>query len=140
MTPSGTLEASAGMAADAPGMTIPPPSGLNGLPKQTPRHDYGRSDRRMTPSSLRLVATLALASACGLAALAIAAQPRDRALARAAQEKDKPEARESEGKKDSLRKKAQELPLKPDRTIEFAADEGTWVSLDISPDGKTIVF
>src|SRR5262245_28249698 len=77
---------------------------------------------RMTPSSLRLVATLALASACGLAALAIAAQPRDRALARTAQEKDKPEARESEGKKDSLRKKAQELPLKPDRTIEFTAD------------------
>jgi Tol biopolymer transport system component len=32
------------------------------------------------------------------------------------------------------------LPLKPDRTIEFTADEGTWVSLDVSPDGKTILF
>ena len=30
--------------------------------------------------------------------------------------------------------------MKPDRTIEFTTDEGTWVSLDVSPDGKTIVF
>ena len=39
-------------------------------------------------------------------------------------------------------KKAPEkgLPLKPDRTIEFTTEEGTWVSLDVSPDGKTIVF
>ncbi len=32
------------------------------------------------------------------------------------------------------------LPLKPERKIEFTTDEGTWISLDISPDGKTIVF
>jgi Tol biopolymer transport system component len=32
------------------------------------------------------------------------------------------------------------LPLKPDRTIEFTTDEGTWISLDVSPDGKTILF
>src|SRR4051794_8856990 len=32
------------------------------------------------------------------------------------------------------------LPLKPDRTIEFTAEAGTWVTLDVSPDGKTIVF
>ena len=38
------------------------------------------------------------------------------------------------------KKKAQGLPLKPDRTIEFTTDEGTWISLDVSPDGKTIVF
>ena len=37
-------------------------------------------------------------------------------------------------------KKEKGLPLKPDRTIEFTTDEGTWVSLDVSPDGKTIVF
>jgi Tol biopolymer transport system component len=36
--------------------------------------------------------------------------------------------------------KAKGLPLKPDRTIEFTTDEGTWVSLDVSPDGKTIAF
>lgn len=32
------------------------------------------------------------------------------------------------------------LPLKPTRTIEFPTDEGTWMSLDISPDSKTILF
>ncbi len=32
------------------------------------------------------------------------------------------------------------LPLKPERTIEFDTDEGTWLSLDVSPDGRTIVF
>jgi Tol biopolymer transport system component len=32
------------------------------------------------------------------------------------------------------------LLLKTDRTIEFSTEEGTWVSLDVSPDGKTILF
>src|SRR5213079_63981 len=32
------------------------------------------------------------------------------------------------------------LPLKSDRKVEFTTDEGTWLSLDVSPDGKTIVF
>lgn len=35
---------------------------------------------------------------------------------------------------------AGELPLKPSRHIEFAVQEGTWLSLDISPDARTIVF
>src|SRR5258708_39008192 len=40
-------------------------------------------------------------------------------------------------------KKAEEkkgLPLKPERRIEVTTDEGTWLSLDVSPDGKTIIF
>ena len=32
------------------------------------------------------------------------------------------------------------LPLEPERRIEFTTDEGTWISLDISRDGKTILF
>jgi Tol biopolymer transport system component/imidazolonepropionase-like amidohydrolase len=33
-----------------------------------------------------------------------------------------------------------ELPLIPTRPLKFTTDEGTWMSLDLSPDGKTIVF
>lgn len=32
------------------------------------------------------------------------------------------------------------LPLKPERKIEFTVDEGTWLSLSVSPDGKNILF
>ena len=32
------------------------------------------------------------------------------------------------------------LPLKPSRKIEFTSNEGTWLSLDVSPDGQTIIF
>src|SRR6266851_7342719 len=49
----------------------------------------------------------------------------------AEQEKDKKEEKKDEKKG---------LPLKSDRKVEFTTDEGTWVSLDVSPDGKTIVF
>src|SRR5690606_28770226 len=32
------------------------------------------------------------------------------------------------------------LPLQPQRHLEFTTDEGTWISVDISPDGGTLVF
>ncbi len=32
------------------------------------------------------------------------------------------------------------LPLEPTRTLRFTADRGTWMSLDVSPDGSRIVF
>jgi len=32
------------------------------------------------------------------------------------------------------------LPLEANRTIEFDTDEGTWMSVDVSPDGKLLVF
>jgi imidazolonepropionase-like amidohydrolase/dipeptidyl aminopeptidase/acylaminoacyl peptidase len=32
------------------------------------------------------------------------------------------------------------LPLKPARTVEFTTREGTWMSVDVSPDGRTLVF
>ena len=43
----------------------------------------------------------------------------------------------AEDKADSL---GNNLPLEPTRTISFTTDEGTWMSLDVSPDGKTIIF
>jgi imidazolonepropionase-like amidohydrolase/Tol biopolymer transport system component len=36
--------------------------------------------------------------------------------------------------------KFKDLPLKPSRTIPLQTSEGTWTSVDISPDGKTILF
>ena len=45
---------------------------------------------------------------------------------------EKPEAKKDEKKKG--------LPLKTERKVEFTTDEGTWISLDVSPDGKTILF
>src|SRR5918998_5170058 len=36
--------------------------------------------------------------------------------------------------------KSDSLPLKPERTFRFSTDEGTWISLDVSPDGQTLVF
>ena len=44
-----------------------------------------------------------------------------------------------EEKKDD-KKKPEELPLKTADKIEFVTDEGTWMSLDVSADGNTIVF
>ncbi|MEZ4415771.1 MAG: amidohydrolase family protein [Gemmatimonadota bacterium] len=36
--------------------------------------------------------------------------------------------------------KAKDLPLEPGQSLRFTASEGTWMSLDVSPDGHTIVF
>lgn len=49
---------------------------------------------------------------------------------------DRQEPRESTGD----RKEKKELPLKPDRTIAFDTSEGSWISLDVAPDGRSIVF
>jgi len=68
---------------------------------------------------LALAAALALALAGAPAAAQTPAQ-NDSAAARA----------EREGS----------LPLITTRTLQFTADEGTWISLDLSPDGRTIVF
>src|SRR5882762_2746354 len=54
-------------------------------------------------------------------------------------EQDKQEEKKDE-KKEEKKDEKKGLPLKSDRKIEFTTDEGTWLSLDVSPDGKTIVF
>ena len=41
---------------------------------------------------------------------------------------------------DSGGRQLRELPLSPTKPLRFTTDEGTWLSLDVSPDGKTIVF
>ncbi|MCB0846787.1 MAG: PD40 domain-containing protein, partial [Bacteroidetes bacterium] len=46
---------------------------------------------------------------------------------------------EEEANNDSTKKK-KGLTLEPGRTISFDQTEGTWISLDVSPDGKTLVF
>jgi Tol biopolymer transport system component len=33
-----------------------------------------------------------------------------------------------------------DLPLKPERWLTYTANEGSWISVDVSPDGKQIVF
>ena len=46
-----------------------------------------------------------------------------------------PTAQEAEDSADSP-----DLPLEPARTLSLDTDEGTWISVDVSPDGETIVF
>lgn len=45
---------------------------------------------------------------------------------------------EEEESQDDWDKK--DLPLKPERTVEFTAMEGSWLSLDVSADGSTVIF
>jgi Tol biopolymer transport system component len=83
-------------------------------------------------------------SAGFLLVLALAAGPcvitgRGQTAEKKEQEKTKDTTKEKD-KKVQPKKKAQGLPLEPDRTVEFTTDEGTWVSLDVAPDGKTLVF
>src|SRR5690349_12464153 len=96
-----------------------------------------RTDLRMTPLERRLVGSTALVLGIVSSLVPLATRAQDRGPGRMVQEKDKAESKE---KKEQAKKKAQPLPLNSDRTIEFTTDEGTWVSLDVAPDGKTIVF
>ena len=45
-----------------------------------------------------------------------------------------------QAEEDGEKKEEKGLPLEAARTIEFETDEATWMSLDVSPDGDTIIF
>jgi len=49
-------------------------------------------------------------------------------------------AQDTNRAKDSTKKATKELPLEPTRKVKFTTDKGTWMSVDVSPDGKTIIF
>ena len=57
---------------------------------------------------------------------------------------DKPAEPKQEKPKDPAAEKKKaaknELPLEMKDTLEFETDEGTWISLDVMPDGKAVVF
>ncbi|RNC79837.1 MAG: amidohydrolase [Winogradskyella sp.] len=42
--------------------------------------------------------------------------------------------------KDSTKKATKELPLEPERKIAFTTNNGTWISVDVHPNGDTIIF
>ncbi len=56
------------------------------------------------------------------------------------QEPPKPAEKKEEKKEAKKEEKKKGLTLKPERKIEFTTDEATWLSLDVSPDGRTIAF
>ena len=47
---------------------------------------------------------------------------------------------ESDSLESSLPKHNEDLPMDPARQLSFTTTEGTWISVDISPDGQHIVF
>ena len=48
-------------------------------------------------------------------------------------------AQDSE-KEDTIKKATKELPLEPERKVSFTTENGTWISVDVHPNGKTIIF
>ncbi len=47
---------------------------------------------------------------------------------------------QEEGDEESQPSASDDLPLPVDRTVAIDLTEGSWISLDVSPDGRTIVF
>jgi Tol biopolymer transport system component len=45
-----------------------------------------------------------------------------------------------EQKNDSTKVATKELPLEPERKLSFNTQQGTWMSLDVHPNGKEIIF
>ena len=50
------------------------------------------------------------------------------------------EKKDEPGKDDVKKADKNELPLDPAGKLEFETDEATWLSLDVAPDGQSLVF
>src|SRR5215510_5760449 len=85
-----------------------------------------------TPFATRIYALL-LCAMLGLSLFAVDTTKIFRFSANAQQQEEKKLEEKKEEKKE-------ELILKPEGKVSFTTDEGTWMSLDVSPDGQTIVF
>src|SRR5258708_340635 len=90
--------------------------------------------RGLSASFVVLAMVLGVTSS-GASARSAAAKRQDLA----AQEKDKKDEKKDEKKEDKKDEK-KGMSLKRGRKVEFTTDEGGWLWLDVSPDGKTIVF
>src|SRR5690606_39082213 len=92
------------------------------------RESAGRANKPI-PSGVPAARPMALVLLAALLTPATAApQARDTGPA-AAQDTSRATARASRS-----------LPLSAARSMEFTVTEGSWISVDVSPDGKTIVF
>tara|TARA_R110002124_G_scaffold55533_1_gene156942 strand:- start:206 stop:3580 length:3375 start_codon:yes stop_codon:yes gene_type:complete len=49
-------------------------------------------------------------------------------------------AQDEESDSTKIERKSTDLPMDPERLFEFTTNEGTWMSVDVSPDGETIAF
>src|SRR6266849_3013327 len=96
---------------------------------------YGGKSMNAKQPGLRSLAVWSIVLAMSLGGFAWTAAAKPQGIA----EQDKKEEKKEE-KKDEKKDDKKGLPLKPERKISFTTDEGTWLSLDVSPDGKTIVF
>lgn len=56
------------------------------------------------------------------------------------QEKPAENAQRKGQKEQGRKEEKRDLPLEGTRTVSFTTDEGSWMSLDVSPDGKTVIF
>jgi Tol biopolymer transport system component/imidazolonepropionase-like amidohydrolase len=73
---------------------------------------------------------------CALLCLALLAASASQIFRFSASAQQQDEKKQDEKKEE----KKEELILKPEGKVSFTTDEGTWMSLDVSPDGQTIVF
>ena len=102
-----------------PGPDLAAPAG----PKFSP--SLPQATRTSRPQMTLSVRRFAIALAGLLVAISLSAQSPAPAKDSATKKKTAPDT---------------DLPILPTRNTAFTTDEGTWMSLDVSPDGKSIVF